>query len=119
MKVIKSHIIEVKDTPDVIKQKFLTDPNIYVNNEVSCEIREFLCKLLNTFYKVYEENQRCERESGVVAQTIADTITEVAETEEMLFRFQKDNITEQVQLEGENLKNKSILREESQRLKEA
>ncbi len=47
---------ELKDVASVPKVRFLVDPNIYVDNNLSIETREFLCMLLNTFYKRYQEN---------------------------------------------------------------
>lgn len=53
---MKTCIIELKDTKTVPKIKFLVDPNIYVDNNLSVETRSVLCLLLNTFYKCYNDN---------------------------------------------------------------
>ena len=97
------------------KIKFLIDPNIFVDNNLSVETREFFCILLNTFYKRYEENQDYELRAGKLGEGIRTMIRSISYNEEMLFKGQKANINHQVQLEGELLGEKGKLKEEVQR----
>lgn len=49
---------EMKDANTTCKLKLLVDPSILVDNKMKVETREFLCTLMNTFYKAYEENEK-------------------------------------------------------------
>jgi hypothetical protein len=102
----------------VAKIRFLVDPNIYVDNNLSVETREFLCMLLNTFYKRYEENAEYEGRAGRTVDSIRALIKTISYNEELLFKVQKLNINHQVQLEGELLSEKNKLKEETQKAKE-
>lgn len=93
------------------KVHFLVDPNIYVNNNLSIETREFLCMLLNTYYKRYEENADHEQQASIINENIKILLKSISKNEELLFKVQKSNINTQVQMEGEFLSEKAKLKD--------
>jgi cation transport regulator ChaB len=111
-------IQELKDVAAVAKIKFLVDPNIYVDNNLSIETREFLCMLLNTFYKRYSENAEYEKEAAKNNEQIKGMLKAISNNEELLFKVQKTNINSQVQMEGELLGEKSKLKDLTQKFKD-
>lgn len=48
----------MKDATATCKLRLLVDPSILVENSIKVETRQFLCALLNTFYRTYEENEK-------------------------------------------------------------
>ena len=74
--------------------------------------------LLNTFYKRYQENKTCEQTTKRLTDNIRSLLKQISKNEEMLFKIQKANINQQVQLEGELLSQKHKLKEYNVKNKE-
>lgn len=90
----------MKDSNATCKLKLLVDPTILVENSIKVETRQFLCALMNTFYRTYGENESNNQTIVNLNNTMAFLIKGISYTEDMIFMMQKSQINEQIQLES-------------------
>lgn len=107
----------MKDASTTCKYRLLVDPVIMVDNNLKVETREFLCTLLNTFYKTYANNQKHNEVIGSLNGNLGYMIRSIGLSEEQIFNLQKTQIIEQMQVEGELLSEKNKLKEEANKKK--
>ena len=55
----------------------MIDPTIYVNNEISTEIRAYLCTLLNTFSNNYAESKSYEQDAKYSTKIIENLLKDI------------------------------------------